>query len=525
MDYFTLLQSLCVSLLLFFTFLFSIKWKTMNQTSPSRFCGFPPSPKALPIIGHLHLLADLPHMSLTTLAHKLGPIIHLRLGRVPTLIVSSAHYARLVLKTHDHIFATRPQLLAAQCLSFGCSDVTFSPYGPYWRQARKICVTELLSTKRVSSFKTVRDEEVNRMLNSVLAQSDSEAVDMSKLFFTLANDILCRVAFGRRFVEGSGEGQQYHLAEVLAETQALLAGFSVGDFFPEWKWINWACGLKRRLEKNLKDLRRVCDEIIGEHMRNDLINNGSTTKEREDDLVDVLIRVQQRHDLEVPITDDNLKALVLDMFVAGTDTTATTLEWTMTELARHPRVLKKAQQQVREVASNSGKVDETHLHQLPYVKAAVKESMRLHPPVPLLVPRESMDNCNLDGYQIPAKTRVLINAYAIGRDPESWEDPLLYKPERFEEDVLDVKDHQDFRFLAFGGGRRGCPGYVFALATVEIALARLLYHFDWSLPPEVGPDDVDLDEIFGLATRKKSALVLVPTPNMDYQLMDADVHY
>ena len=149
------------------------------------------------------------------------------------------------------------------------------------------------------------------MLKSLLAQSESEAVDMSKLFFTLANDILCRVAFGKRFVEGSGEGQNCHVAEVFTETQALLAGFSVGDFFPEWKWVNYVCGLKWRLEKNLKDLRRVCDEIISEHIRNGLINNGSTAKERKDDLVDVLIRVQQRHDLEVPITDDKLKALVL----------------------------------------------------------------------------------------------------------------------------------------------------------------------------------------------------------------------
>lgn len=204
------------------------------------------------------------------------------------------------------------------------------------------------------------------------------------------------------------------------------------------------------------------------------------------------------------------------MFVAGTDTSAATLEWTLTELARHPRFMKKAQEEVRKIAIGKRTVDESHLQDLPYMKAVIKETMRLHPPVPLLVPRESMDKFVLDGYQIPAKTRVLINSYAIGRDPKSWDNPLGYDPERFIDNDIDVKD-QDFRFLPFGGGRRGCPGYNFGLSTIEIALARLLYHFEWALPRGVGADDVDLSEIFGLATRKKTALVLVPTANKDYQ--------
>ncbi|KAF3431119.1 hypothetical protein FNV43_RR25849 [Rhamnella rubrinervis] len=203
-------------------------------------------------------------------------------------------------------------------------------------------------------------------------------------------------------------------------------------------------------------------------------------RDRED-LVYVLLREQRRHDLELPITDDNLKALLLDMFLAGTDTASTTLEWTK----------------------------------------VVKEAMRLHPPVPFLVPRESIDNCNLDGYQIPAKTRVLINIYAIGRDPESWEDPTVYNPERFEDDSTDFKD-QDFRFPPFGSGRRGCPGSAFGLAVVEIALARLLYHFDWALPQGIGPDEVDTDDVFGLTMKEKSALVLVPTTNKDYELKGID---
>ncbi|XP_002515012.2 tryptamine 5-hydroxylase [Ricinus communis] len=510
-----------ISLVLFlFTIFIYYAWNAARPKPAT-----PPSPPALPVIGHLHLLTDMPHHTFADLSNSLGPLIYLRLGQVPTIVIHSAHLAKLVLRTHDHAFANRPQLISAQYLSFGCSDVTFSSYGAYWRQARKICVTELLSAKRVHSFRLVRKEEVDRLLDAVLTSSGKE-VDMSQMLFCLANDVLCKVAFGRRFMaEKDGKGK--NLASVLMETQALFAGFCLGDFFPKWEWVNSMSGYRKRLLKNLKDLKEVCDEIIEEHLKKKKKKNGTENADDDDDynekedFVDVLLRVQKREDLEVPITDDNLKALVLDMFVAGTDTSSATLEWVFTELARHPRVMKKAQEEVRMIASGNGKVDESDLQHLHYMKAVIKETMRLHPPVPLLVPRESMEKCALDGYEIPAKTRVLINTYAIGRDPKSWENPLDYDPERFMEDDIDFKD-QDFRFLPFGGGRRGCPGYSFGLATIEITLARLLYHFDWALPHGVEADDVDLSEVFGLATRKKTALVLVPTANKDFQFRGHD---
>ncbi|XP_052478608.1 tryptamine 5-hydroxylase [Gossypium raimondii] len=501
MDRFTP-QNIFISILLLPSILYFITYlrKWLNSQSQSL---TPPSPPILPIIGHLHLLTDMPHHTFTKLAQKLGPIIYLQLGQVPTVIVSSPRLARLILKTHDHVFSNRPQLVSAQYLFFNCSDVTFSPYGPYWRQARKICVTELLSSKRVNSFQLIRDEEVSRLLTTLSAHPGSE-VNVSELFLSLANDILCRVAFGRRFTERVGSSN--HLAAVLRETQELFAGMSVGDFFPEWEWVHSVSGYKRRLMKNLNELRRVCDEVIQEHLQ-----RGETGI--KEDFVDVLLRVQKQDNLEVPITDDNLKALVLDMFVAGTDTSAATLEWTMTELAKHPEIMKQAQEEVRAVARRTGKViDETHLQHLHFIKSIIKEAMRLHPTVPLLVPRESMDECIIDGYKIPPKTRLLINTYAIGRDPNSWDNPFQFNPNRFQDSNIDLKD-QDFRFLPFGGGRRGCPGYTFGLATVEIALARLLFHFDWELPYGIHTDDVDVDEIFGLASRKRAPLILVPTVN------------
>lgn len=208
------------------------------------------------------------------------------------------------------------------------------------------------------------------------------------------------------------------------------------------------------------------------------------------------------------------------MFVAGTDTTFATLEWVMTELVRHPRILKKAQEEVRRVVGDSGRVEESHLGELHYMRAIIKETFRLHPAVPLLVPRESVAPCTLGGYDIPARTRVFINTFAMGRDPEIWDNPLEYSPERFESagggGEIDLKD-PDYKLLPFGGGRRGCPGYTFALATVQVSLASLLYHFEWALPAGVRAEDVNLDETFGLATRKKEPLFVAVRKSDAYE--------
>lgn len=204
-----------------------------------------------------------------------------------------------------------------------------------------------------------------------------------------------------------------------------------------------------------------------------------------------------------------------DMFVAGTDTTASALEFAMSELARHPSIMKKAQDEVHGLKPKEGRVTQSHIKSLGFLKAIIKETLRLHPPVPLLVPRESMAPCTINGYHIPTKTRVLVNVFAIGRDPESWEDPLQFRPERFLEEggALDPGKDPDFKLLPFGGGRRGWPRFSFGLATVQIAMARLLYHFDWALPQGIEADQLDLTEIFGLDVRKKFPLVLVPTVN------------
>ncbi|KAF6157513.1 hypothetical protein GIB67_004451 [Kingdonia uniflora] len=203
-----------------------------------------------------------------------------------------------------------------------------------------------------------------------------------------------------------------------------------------------------------------------------------------------------------------------DMFEAGTDSIFTVIEWVMAELIGHPHIIKEVQEEIREIMKFKLKVEENDLHKIQHsLQLVIKETLRLHPPASLLTPRESLENTKIQGYDIPAKTRVIINAWAIGRDPVSWEDPEEFWPKRFLNSTIDYKGH-DFELIPFGAGRRGCPGIMFAIATLELALANLLYLFDWSLPGGLSGQKLDMGEIFGLTTHKKDPLVVIATPHL-----------
>ncbi|KAJ4712452.1 Cytochrome P450 [Melia azedarach] len=475
----------------------------LKEKSRKRKLNLPPSPPKLPIIGNLHQLGNKPHISLHCLAEKFGPILYLQLGEIPTIVVSSARMAKEVMKTHDLAFSSRPQIFSAKHLFYDCTDIVFSPYGAYWRHIRKICILELLSAKRVQSFSFVREEEVARLVHRV-SECYPNTTNLTKILGLYANDFLCRVAFGRDF-SAAGEYDQYGFQKMLEEYQELLGGFSIGDFFPSMEFIHSLTGMKSRLQTTFQSFDHFFNEIINEHL------NPAREKEKQD-LVDILLDIQKNGSAELPLTMDNVKAIILDMFAAGTDTTFITLDWGMTELIMNPRVMEKAQAEVRRILGDRRVVLESDLPQLHYMKAIIKEIFRLHPPVPVLVPRESMEEVTIDGYTIPAKTRIFVNAWAIGRDPKLWANPEIFEPERFVGSTIDFKG-QDFELIPFGSGRRSCPAITFGTATVELALAQLLHSFDWELPPGIEAKDLDTTEVFGITMHKIAALIVLAKPH------------
>ncbi|XP_012853159.1 PREDICTED: cytochrome P450 71A9-like, partial [Erythranthe guttata] len=470
----------------------------------------PPGPKKLPIIGNLHQLGKLPHRTLRNLSKKYGNLMFLQLGFVPTIVISSADVAREVFKSHDLVFSGRPSLYGAKKISYDFGSISFAPYGEYWREIRKLVVLELMTAKRVQSFGNIRVDEVAQMMDRIIySQKNKNLVDLSSLAFLLSNNVVCRVALGTMgSVDENGNGSVFQ--DVLGETQHLVGEFNVADYFPGLAWVNRFNGVDKRLEKNFQALDRFLDRVIQEHL------DPVRIKPDVEDIIDVLLGIQKdsRHTW-MALNHEHIKGVLLvDIFSAGTDTSATAIEWTMTELVRNPTVKQKVQQEVRQVAKGKTKVEETDLPKLAYLKLVIKESLRLHPPAPLMIPRETTEKCTIDNkYEIPAKTRVLFNASAIGMDPEYWENPERFWPDRFLNREVDFRG-QHFELLPFGAGRRGCPGINFSMPLVELALANLLFCFDWKLPEGMSAEDVDLEEAIGITMHKKIPLVLV-TSSMD----------
>ncbi|XP_043687871.1 cytochrome P450 71A1-like [Telopea speciosissima] len=462
----------------------------------------PPGPPKLPIIGNLHQLSNMPHRSFWQLSIQYGPLMHLQLGFASTLIVSSAKMAEEILKIHDLEFCSRPSLVGPKKLSYNFKDIAFTPYTEYWREMRKTCVLELFSSKRVQTLRFIREEEVSSMIHSIVATDHQSSINLNEVMLSLVNNIICRIAFGQRHQEVC---QRSRFQDILQEAQALLGGFYVEDYFPSVGWIiDILSGQNAKLEKNFKELDEFYEQVISDHL------NPSRSEPDHEDIVDVLLRIEKEQEGgSIHFTKEHIKAVIMDIFIAGTDTVTAALVWGMAELIKNPRVMEKAQDEVRNSIGTKGKVEESDLDGLEYVKSVVKEILRMHPPGPLLAPRETRFHCKINGYDIYPKTRVIVSPWAIGRDPEAWENPDEFFPERFIGSIIDFKGLH-FQLVPLGAGRRGCPGIYLGPVIVHLALANLLYSFDWELPSGINKEDIDMEEAPGLTTHKKISLCLVP---------------
>ncbi|KDP32263.1 hypothetical protein JCGZ_14784 [Jatropha curcas] len=285
---------------------------------------------------------------------------------------------------------------------------------------------------------------------------------------------------------------------------------SVADLFPSVKFLHRITGMSSKLEKLHQETDIMLENIISEHRENKRLGR-SNSQGKQDDLVDVLLNIQDSDNLELPLTIENIKAVMLDMFLGGTETSATLIEWAMSEMVKDSRVMRKAQEEIRQVYYQKENIDETRLDELKYLKLVVKETLRLHPPGPLLVKRECLEAVEIDGYEVPINTKVNVNAWAIGRNSRYWIEAEKFFPERFQNNSIDFKGN-DFEFIPFGAGRRMCPGIAYGMAVVELVIANLLYHFDWEQPNGIEPHHLDMSESFGITARRKNELHLIPIP-------------
>ncbi|CAN1163424.1 Cytochrome P450 83B1 [Linum perenne] len=482
--------------LVYFLLVFPIILLFLNKHKKTSNGCLPPGPKGLPLIGNLFQIdASAPHRYLWKLSQFHGPLMTLKQGRVCILVVSSAKMAREIMKTHDLIFCNKQSVVGQQKLSYNGLDLAFAPYGPYWREMKKICVVHLFNYNRVQSFHSIRESEVSKMVEKISNNAfRSKPSNLSEAMMSLSSIIICRVAFGKRYEEEGIERSRFQ--SLLNETQAMFTHFFFSDYFPLLGFIDTLTGSHNRLNKNFKEWDAFYQEIIDEHL------DPKRAKPEHEDILDVLLQIWKDRSFKVQLTFDNIKAILMNIFVGGTDTSAATVVWSMTYLMKNPRVMIKAQEEKRFV-------NEEYIQQLSYLKNVVKETMRLQPTVPIIAARESTESCKIDGYEIPAKTVVYVNAWAIGRDTEAWgENPEEFKPERFIGKSIDVKG-LDFELIPFGAGRRICPGIHMGISTVELALANLLYAFDWEMPVGVKREDIDMEVLPGGTMHKKNNLCLV----------------
>ncbi|KAJ0950630.1 putative cytochrome P450 [Helianthus annuus] len=465
----------------------------------------PPSPLKLPIIGNLHQLGSNPHRSLQTITKKHGPLVLIQLGNVPALVASSAETACEILKTHDLIFASRPKLSITNTLTYGSKSIAFSPYGEYWRQVRSLAVLQLLSNKRVQSFRQVREQETQVVIDTI-AKSCGSVIDLSELISSFTNNVICRVALGRTY----GEPE---FIDLLIRFTYLAGCFSIGDYIPWLSWVDRLSGLVARTKQAAQEFDEFLEGVLEEHIsKKKMVDGDQNGSDKRQDLVDILLDLQTENTTNFILHRDVIKAAIMDVFAAGTDTTSTAIEWAISELIRDPRVMKTLQREVREIANGKPMITEDDLEKMTYLLAVLKEAMRLHAPLPLLISRESTKDVKVMGYDISAGTQVFVNAWAIGRDPSRWVEPEKFHPERFLNNPIDYKG-LNFEFIPFGVGRRGCPAIQFATPVYELAIANLVYKYDFALPEEVNGEELDMTEITGLTLRRKSPLLVVATPH------------
>ncbi|PWA37112.1 cytochrome P450 [Artemisia annua] len=483
---------------------------------PTTRLNLPPGPKPWPIIGNFNLIGSLPHHSIHDLAQKYGQIMHLKFGSKSVVVGSSVEMAKVILKTMDVNFVCRPKTAAGKYTTYNYSDMTWSPYGPYWRQARKMFNIELFSVKRLDSYEYIRVEETKSLLKE-LHKSCGGPIVLKQLLSNVSFNVICRIVVGRRYLDESEARKLgltvYEFKKMLDELFLLSGVLNIGDWIP---WIGFMDlqGYVKRMKALSKKFDRFLEHVLNEHEARRKAEGGSFVP---NDMVDLLLQIADDPTLDVKIERNGVKGFTQDLLAGGTETSAISVEWAIAELIKHPEIFEKATEELDRVIGQDRWVEEKDMPNLPYIKAILKESLRLHPVAPLLVPRRARADCKVAGYYIPEDTQILVSVWTIGRDPKLWDKSLEFCPERFIGSEIDLKGN-NFELLAFGTGRRMCPGYSLGLKIMESSLANLLHGFNWKLPGEMTKEEVSMEELFGLTTCLKTPLVVVATQKLALEM-------
>ncbi|XP_062212476.1 cytochrome P450 81Q32-like [Phragmites australis] len=454
----------------------------------------PPSPPAVPFLGYLHLVKTPFHAALTSLAARHGPVFSMRMGSRRAVIVSSPECARECFTEHDVAFANRPRFASQQLISFDGAMLSTSSYGPYWRHLRRVATLQLLSAHRVGCMTGTISAEVRAMvrrMNRAAAVTPGSAarIQLKRRLFELSLSVLMETIAQTKTSRTEANAdtdmspEAHEFKQIVDEIVPYLGTANRWDYLPMLRLFD-VFGVRNKILAAVSRRDTFLRRLIDAERRR--LDDGS---ESENKSVIAVLLTLQKSEPEV-YTDTMIMSLCANLFGAGTETTSTTTEWAMSLLLNHPEALKKAQAEIDASVGTSRLLTADDVPRLGYLHCVINETLRLYPAAPLLLPHESSTDCKVGGYDVPRGTMLLVNVYAIHRDPAVWDDPGTFRPERFEDGSAEGR-----LLMPFGMGRRKCPGETLALRTIGLVLGTLIQCFDWD---RVDGVEVDMTESGGL---------------------------
>uniref|UniRef100_A0A1W7HBU3 Cytochrome P450 n=1 Tax=Scoparia dulcis TaxID=107240 RepID=A0A1W7HBU3_SCODU len=464
-----------------------------RRRSPTATENLPPGPPGWPVFGNMFDLGSMPHVTLTGLKKDYGPVVWLRIGSINTMVLLNAKSAAEHFKNHDVNFAERNIIEVMKSQDFHKSSVSLSPYGPYWRVMKRIMTVEMLVHKRINETAGIRRRCIADMVDWI--GNEAGRIHVGRFVFLASFNMLGNLMLSRDLVSPDSEkGAEFFNAMV--EFMEVSGRPNIVDLFPSLKWMD-PQGLRRKIDGGLGKTLEIVAGFVAERIKERELNGGG-----KKDFLEVLLESGGNGtDDSENISAHNLNTVIMEVFLAGTETTSSSIEWAMVELLSHPEAMYKAKNEIAQLVGKGEKFEEIHIDNLPFLQAVIKETLRLHPPIPFLVPRRAIQETKFMGYHIPKDTQLFVNVWAIGRDPECWEDPSSFKPERFIGSSIDYKG-QNFELLPFGAGRRICAGIPLAHRMLHLVLGTLLHEFDWEID-EVGRKAImDTRERMGVTVRK-----------------------
>ncbi|KAI3693891.1 hypothetical protein L1987_76846 [Smallanthus sonchifolius] len=470
----------------------------------------PPGPRPFPIIGNLLKLGNKPHRSLAALAKCYGPLMSLKLGSRTTIVVSSPDMAKEFFNKHDQAFSSRSLPETARIMDHHKYSIAWLPAGDEWRKLRRMTKECLFSVQCLDNSEQLRKKKIQELVDHVSGCCTNEkAINVGAIAFTTILNILSNLLFSKDLSEYDSI-PSHEFKNVIWGVMEIGGKPNLVDFFPILKPLD-PQGLASQGNVYAMKLFAIFDAIIDKRLQTRAISSSyDDDSSTQNDVLDLLLNINFKDESEYSIND--MKHLFTDLFIAGTDTVSTTLEWAMTELIRNPKKLEIARLELNKCMQKNGRfvtVQEHDISRLPYLHAIIKETLRLHPPAPFLIPHQAIHDVEVGGFVVPKDAQILCNVWAIGRDPKVWSKPEAFMPERFLEVEIDYWG-QDFELISFGTGRRICPGLNIAHRMLHTILGSLIHNFDWKLEGNTKAQDLDMEEKFGLTLPRNVPLMAIP---------------